>query len=171
MLISKDMPKAEILKSARGNCTGCSKCCHYGSGVAAPDDIPRIARVLGLGEKETKEKFFEPVEKFNTTLHRPKLLREKKEQPFGKCIFLKEGKCSIDPVRPLMCKIGTCEEDSRDLLKWFDANHFLNPKDPESVRQYALHLEFNDPLPGATLKDIVADKRVLAAMLNYEMVR
>jgi len=171
MLVTKETSKQEVLKRSTGNCTGCNRCCHYGSGVAAPDDIPKIAKVLGLSQEETKEKYFEEIEKFNTILHRPKLLRKKDNDPHGQCIFLKDDKCSIDAVKPLMCKIGTCDVEAVDLLKWFDLNFFLNPKDPESVRQYALHLEFADPLPGATLGDIIPDKSVLKSILSYEFFR
>jgi Fe-S-cluster containining protein len=166
MLISAKTPKEAVLKLGETKCKGCVHCCRYGSGALVESEAKKIAKFLRLTEEELKQKFLEEFEKFNTKRFRPKLLREK-GKPYGKCIFLNEAVgCTIQEVKPLNCRIGSCNQHSSDLQKWFDFRYFLNTNNPESVRQYALWLEFNEPLPGAKLEELVA-KDKLKKMLNY----
>lgn len=166
MLISSKTPKDAVLKLARTECKGCTHCCKYGSGALVEDEPKRIAQFLRITEEELKAKYLEEFEKFNTKRLRPKLMREK-GKPYGKCIFLNESVgCTIQEAKPLNCKVGSCNQHSSDLQKWFELNYFLNAKDPESVRQYALWLEFNEPLPGAKLEELVP-KDELKKMLSY----
>ena len=113
----------------------------------------------------------EEVEKFNTKLFRPKLLRSG-GKPHGKCTFLIKNGCSVHVARPTMCKIGNCSEHGEELQLWFTLNHFVNPKDPESIRQFASYLESGGKtLPGGTLEELVPDKNKLRKILSYEIFR
>lgn len=169
MLISAKTPKEVTLKLA-AECKQCGHCCSYGSGSLTAEDEKRIARSLKISREELKKNYLEEIEKFNTTRHRPKLIREN-GLPYGKCIFLKNNKCSIQSVKPLQCKTSNCNIQGPELQKWFDLNYFVNKKDPESIRQYATYLAFNDPLPGASLLDLVPDKAELQKILSYEKVK
>ncbi len=165
-MISTKTPKKVVLELGKTNCKNCVHCCSYGSGVLADEDIKQIAKFLRLTEDELKSRHLELFEKFNTKRHRPKLIREK-GMPYGRCVFLnKEKGCTINEVKPLNCKIGSCNMHSAELQKWFDFNYFLNLNDPESVRQYALWLEFNEPLPGGKLAELLP-KDKLKKMLSY----
>lgn len=166
MIISAKTPKEVVAKLGEKDCKGCVHCCKYGSGVLAEDDLKKIAKFLRMTEDEVKQKYLEEFEKFNTKRLRPKLLKEK-GRPYGKCVFLNEKTgCTIHEVKPLNCKIGSCGQQSADLQKWFDLKYFLDTNNPESVRQYALWLEFNDPLPGGKLSELV-EKDKLKQMLSY----
>ena len=171
MLVSIKTPESRVIELGRINCGGCVHCCRFGGGFLGKQDAQKIARFLRITEKELKEKYLEEAEKFNTILPRPRVLR-KKNMPYGKCVFLDEKHgCTIHEAKPLQCRIGTCDEKSADLQKWFDFHHFLNPEDPESVRQYAVWLEFNEPLPGAKLEEIIPDKKKLKKILEYEVIK
>ena len=150
-------------------CPACENPCNFGSGVLAGDDLKRLSDFLGLSEKETKEKHLEEIEKFNTKLLRPKLLREK-GNPYGKCTFYdKLNGCTVHPAKPLECKIAMgCKEYGEELITWFDIKHFLNPKDPESLRQYKVYIESGGKvLQGAELGNF-ADKETIEKLSGYE---
>jgi hypothetical protein len=150
-------------------CPSCENGCNFGSGALADGDLSKISEHLGLSEEEAKKQYFEEVEKFNTKRFRPKLEREK-GKPYGKCVFYEKNiGCKIHNVKPLECKIAMgCKEYGEELILWFDLNHFLNPKDPESIRQYKIYLESGGKqMPGAELKDI-ADEKMLKIVENYE---
>lgn len=173
MIISKKTPKEIVLKLG-GECDAhsCEKrshCCSYTAGFLAEDDLKKIAAHLNLKEDELKEKYLEEKRMFNTLALKPKSL--KKDKPYGPCIFLnnKEG-CSIHSVKPLQCKLYTCKEYGFDLMQWFYLNHLVNPKDPQSVREYAEFLRFNEPIPGGTLEELVPDKQKLGKILSYELM-
>ncbi len=171
MLISIKTPKEKVIELGKVNCGNCVHCCSFGSGVLEDADIPRTAKFLRVTEEELKKKYLEEVEKFNTKRFKPRILK-KNGLPYGKCIFLNEKHgCTIHEVKPLQCKIGSCDTNSSDLQKWFDFHYFLDLDDPESVRQYALWLEFNEPLPGAELSELVSDKKKLKKILNYELIK
>ncbi|MCP3686694.1 MAG: YkgJ family cysteine cluster protein [bacterium] len=168
MLISKDTPTEKALELGKIECKGCVHCCSYGSGFLVGDDKERIAKFLRITPEQLKKKFLEEVEKFHTKLHRPKIVQQK-DRPYGSCVFLnKNFGCTIHEVKPLHCKIGNCADHSTDLQKWFDLKHFVNPDDPESIRQYSVWLEFNEPIPGGDLEVLVPNKEKLRRMLSYE---
>jgi len=87
-------------------------------------------------------KYLEKIEKFNTTLWRPKVER-KEGLPFGKCIFFDSEKgCTIHQVKPTECRLAMgCKDYGEDIIIWFMMNHYFNPDDPESVRQYKIYAE------------------------------
>lgn len=172
MLISKKTPKRVVLELGKIDCRErkCSHCCRYGSGYVLKEEVPKIARFLKIKPKELKQEYLEEAEKFNTKQLRFKTIKQK-GKAYGPCVFLKEPLgCIINDVKPLHCLIGSCGMHGSELQKWFDLNYFINPADPESIRQYAIYLDFNEPLPGGKLEELVPNQRRLKKILNYEML-
>ncbi len=172
MEISKDASAEEILKLTEPcSCDACQHGCAMGSGVLGEGDAAKIAAFLNITVEELKEKHLEEIEKFNTTKLRPKIEREGKQ--YGKCTFFKEGKCTVHAVKPFECKVAMpCKPYGDKLIAWFDVNHFLNPKDPESVRQYAAYLAVGGLLlPGAELETIVPNAEQRQKILSYEVLK
>jgi Fe-S-cluster containining protein len=173
MLISKDTPKRVALELGKMNCVDkkCVHCCKFGSGYVLRDEIPKIAESLKMTPEELEKNYLEPAEKFNTR-HMKFKTRNEKGKPYGPCVFLNEqAGCLIHDVKPLNCRIGNCGMNGSDLQKWFDLNFFVNADDPESIRQYAVYLEFNEPLPGGRLKELVSNPTRLQRILNYDIIR
>ena len=135
------------------------------------DDAKNIAEFKGVGEEELNDKFLEEAELFNTRLLRPKILR--KGKPYGKCIFFDEEKgCTVHPVKPLQCRVSMgCKDYGEDISRWFMLNFQVNPDDPESVRQYAIYLKSNRPLPGGKLEELVPDRERLKKILNFKQLK
>ncbi|RLE41738.1 hypothetical protein DRJ48_04995 [Candidatus Woesearchaeota archaeon] len=168
MLISKDTPKEAILELVEKECKLCGHCCLFSSGIVLDDEIPRLAEHLGMSTEEFKKRYLEQFTKFHTTRHRFKQVRVG-SAPHGRCVFLdlETNKCKIHEVKPLHCRISTCSIYGEDVQKWFDVNFFLNPNDPQSVREYNLYLEFKEPLLGAELESLLPEED-LKKILNYE---
>ncbi|MEM4397832.1 MAG: YkgJ family cysteine cluster protein [Candidatus Woesearchaeota archaeon] len=162
--------KEDILKlSYPCKCNKCENPCKFGSGVLADGDYENIKNYLGLNDEQAKE-YFEEIEKFNTKRLRPKILRDKNKLPYGKCIFYDEKiGCKIHPVKPLECKIAMgCKDYGEELILWMHLNHFLNPKDIESLRQYKNYIESGGKiLEGAEIENFLDNekKRILE---NYQ---
>ncbi|MBW2995944.1 YkgJ family cysteine cluster protein [Candidatus Woesearchaeota archaeon] len=170
MKIKKATTIAETIRMGN-SCNRCGKCCTYGSGFLTKADITSIARKLKLTEEGLKKTALEPVKKFNTTLYRP--LTIKKGKPYGTCMFFNAKKgCTIHEVKPLQCKIATCNEHGQELSIWFDLNYFVNPTDPVSIREWKLYLDSGGKnIPGGELESLVPDKKVLKKILNYEVLK
>lgn len=172
MEIHKETPADELLKlTAPCSCGACQHGCAMGSGVLGEGDAEQIAAFLSITVDELKEKHLEEIEKFNTKRLRPKIEREGKQ--YGRCTFFREGKCQVHPVKPFECKVAMpCKSYGDKLIAWFDVNHFLNPHDPESVRQYAAYLAVGGLLlPGATIGEIVPDAEQRRKILSYEVLK
>ena len=168
--ITKATPLKKILEIGRV-CARCGNCCRYGSGFLVKGDIERIAWYLKLSEKELIDNCLEPVTKFNNTLYRPVVIKNKK--PYGTCIFFNtELGCTIHPVKPLQCKISTCNEYGEDIAVWFTLNYFVNPKDPKSIREWKLYLDSGGKnIPGGELEALVPDPKVLKKILSYKILK
>jgi Fe-S-cluster containining protein len=168
--ISTKTPLKDVMKLVE-DCKKCGHCCKYSSGHLVEGDMKKIAKFLGISEKKLKKDFLEENEKFNTKLHRPKLIR-KGSLPYGECVFYseKEG-CTIHPVKPLHCKIGGCGKHGEDLHLWFTINYFVNADDPESIRQWATYLKTHPTIPGGKLEELVPDKEKLKKILSFEVLR
>ena len=170
--LTKNTHVEEVLKLSNPcKCESCSVGCKHGSGFLVKEDIPRIAKFMGITEEVLKKEFLEEVEKFNTKKYRPKILR--KDKPYGKCIFFDEEiGCKVHEVKPLECKISMgCKDFGENLSLWFMLNHFVNKDDAESVRQYASYLKTGGKtLRGAELKDLVPDKEKLKKILSLEIL-
>lgn len=170
--LTKNTHVEEVLKLSNPcKCESCTVGCRHGSGFLVKEDIPRIAKFMGITEEVLKKEFLEEVEKFNTKKYRPKILR--KNKPYGKCIFFDdEIGCKVHEVKPLECKISMgCKDFGENLSLWFMLNHFVNKDDAESVRQYASYLKTGGKtLRGAELKDLVPDKEKLKKILSLEIL-
>lgn len=147
-------------------CDKCGHCCSYGSGALAGNDLQWISNFLNITGKKLKQDYLEEVERFNTKRLRPKMIREK-GKTHGRCIFLENSLCSIHPVKPTECRIGTCGPEGEKLSIWFTLNYFVDENDPESVRQWAVYLKTHPSIPGGELEELVPDKDRLRRMLNY----
>ena len=167
LTITKQTPKDDVIRIGE-ECDRCGHCCKYDSGIVIEDDIPRIAHFLEISEKEFREKYLDEIEKFNTKKF--KIKREETGKPYGPCLFYegKEG-CLIHEAKPLHCKVGNCKEQGEELSIWFMLNHFVNPDDPESIRQYAVYLKTHGTIPGGRLDELVPDKKRLSRIMNFQI--
>ena len=169
-VITKSTSLSKVLKLGK-ECKKCGHCCKHGTGFLVKDDFKKIAKHLGITEKELIEKYLEPVIKFNTTLYRPVSI--KKGKPYGVCVFYDDKKeCTIHKVKPLHCKVGNCNEYGEEISVWFDLNYFVNEDDPQSIREWSLYLKSGGKnIPGGTLQELVPNKEALKKILNYEVLR
>ena len=120
---------------------------------------------------EIVQKHFEKVELFNTTLHKPKLVK-KNNKPYGTCVFFDGKGCAVHEVKPLGCKVGNCKEHGENLYLWFMLNHIIDNNDPEAIRQFASYLQTGGKtLEGGQLKDLVKDKERLKKILSYGILK
>ena len=184
IVIKNSTPLKEILKLAPPcMCDACSNGCKFGSGSLiineklGLNDVKNIAKHLNISEEELKKNYLEEIRRFNTKTFRTKLLRKKtpdgKELPFGRCIFYDDKiGCKIHEVKPVECKISMgCKDYSEQLSQWFMLNFFVSSKDPESLRQYNAYLKSGGKtLVDGKLNNIMPDKKLLAKILNYEIL-
>lgn len=168
--IKKTTPLRKILELGKA-CKRCGHCCIYGTGFLTKGDIERIAWFLKISKKELIKNCLEPVTKFNKTLYRPLAIKNKKA--YGTCIFFNTDLgCTIHPVKPLQCKISTCDEYGEDISVWFTLNYFVNPRDPESIRQWALYLlSGGKNIQGGALRELVPNASILRKILRYEILK
>ena len=69
--LTKNTPVEEVLKLSNPcKCESCTVGCRHGSGFLVKEDIPRIAKFMGITEEVLKKDFLEEVEKFNTKKYR-----------------------------------------------------------------------------------------------------
>ncbi len=171
MDIIKDTPLQDIKRlSPSCRCGACSHACTVGSGFLVQDDHARLASHLNVSEQELKEMYLEPEEKFNTTLWRPKI--KKNAYGYGPCIFYDNAKgCTVHDAKPTHCRVATCcNSRGEDINIWFHVNHFLDPDDPESIRQFATYLTSGGKtIPGASLEDLAPDA-LLGDILSYKIL-
>jgi uncharacterized protein len=76
--------------------SGCTKCCEEkGFVYLTEEDIDRVAEFLAM-----------PKEKFeNLFIYRTRNTRRLRTPRNAQCIFLRDGGCSIHPVKPAQCRI------------------------------------------------------------------
>src|SRR3989339_209841 len=136
-------------------CEKCSHGCSFGSGYLFEKEAEKIASYLNIQKHEFKEKFLETIEIFNTKAYRFRLLR-KNGMPYGKCVFFRQGLCSINNVKPLHCRISSgCKGHGEQASLWFMMNYFVNPNDSESLKQYEEYLSLGGKtIKGGDLKQI-----------------
>lgn len=168
--ISKDTP-IRMVKELGKDCSMCGNCCSHGAGLLVPEDMQRIARLLQVTEEELKEKYLDEVEMFNTKAWKPKT--NKGEKPYGPCIFYdKKKQCTIHVAKPFQCLITNCGDFSEQAIQWLYLNYFVNPDDPESVRQWASYLKHKDwVIEGGNLQELVPDRARLKKILNYDILK
>ena len=155
-VINYNMSLEEIEKLVEPcTCKACSVGCMYGSGAMVENDIVNIADFLNISQDELKEKYLEKIKKFNTERFRPKILR-RDSKPYGPCIFFKEGRCVVHPVKPIECRISMgCRPYGEELIQWFTAHYFVNPHDKESLREWEIVVNLNGTIEGAAPDEIV----------------
>lgn len=149
IIIKKNTHLSNVLKLTHPcKCEACSHGCKFGSGFLVGKDKERMARLLGLTEKELEEIYLEEVEQFNTKLFRPKIKNEGK--PYGKCIFFDEKiGCKVHEAKPLQCRIAMgCKDYGEELMVWFMMNYQVKQDDEKSMREYDIYLKSG----GKTLK-------------------
>lgn len=89
------------------DCQKCRECCRREAGWFLPDEIGFAAVYLGLTEKEFTEKYLEEHEQDGVLTLAPRMTK-------SGCIFLKNGLCSIHPVKPYECrKVYGCQPERR----------------------------------------------------------
>ena len=168
--LTKLSPREEVLEMG-SVCDMSGHCCKFGGGFVIKEDIERLAKHFNMTEKEFEDKYLDEYISFNTKHHR--LKSNKDGKPYGPCIFLGEDNlCTIHEIKPLHCKVGSCcHTDGEQLSIWFALNHFVNPKDPESIRQWAIYLKTHPTIPGGELHELVPDEEELERILNYEELK
>lgn len=169
--IHKDTP-LDIVKNLSPPCK-CDKCSHgctMGSGFLIKEDHARLASHMNVSEQELKEKYLETQEKFNTTLCKPKL--QKNKHGYGPCMFYDERiGCGVHDAKPTHCRVASgCKEYGEQLSIWFHVNHFLDRDDPESIRQFATYLTSGGKtILGARLEDLAPDA-IRDDILSYKIL-
>lgn len=129
-MIKKSSSVKEVLENQQ-ECKICGSCCNFGSGIIVKEEVKKIAKFLGISEKELKEKYLEGVRLYNKDMMRPKF-----EKPFGKCVFLEDKKCGIHEVKPLHCMVACCGEKGEQNDQWFKLNHIVDEKDKVSMEEW-----------------------------------
>ncbi len=132
-----------------------------------------MADAFGVPRNEFQKEFLTEHELFNTRCY--KLKEEKKlNKPYGKCAFYDEEKkcCMLGPAKPLICKVGGLQGAyAHDIALWYTLNYFVNPDDPQSIRDWATYLQTHPTLPGGELHELIPDKTRLAKILSYEEIK
>lgn len=170
MKISKTTPLKTIRKLSKIECESCTHCCEYGSGIVLSEEIDNLAKKLQISKEELIKTKLDEFKNFNTAHYKFKTIKDDKQ--YGKCIFLDKDGCTIHEIKPLHCTIGSCNEHGEDLNLWFTLNHFVNPYDPESIREWARYIKLgNKILPGSELHNLVPDEQMLKKILEYEILR
>lgn len=166
MPLAKNTPLRTV-KEMGEECGMCGHCCGYGAGMLVKEDVPKIAKYIGISEEKLKERYLDEVEMFNTKTWRPKVLKGKK--PYGPCIFYdRKTGCSIHIVKPLQCLITNCNPNAEQAIQWLYLNYFVNANDPESIRQWASYLNQKEwVIEGGNLRDLVPDEKTLKKILSY----
>ena len=172
--ITKETPIKTILEIGK-ECGMCNSCCKHDTGIVLDEDIPQIAKFFKISEKKVKEEHLVEHEKFNKKCY--KFKQEKiNGKPYGKCIMLDDNKggvgCIIHKVKPIHCKVCSAKSlQGEKLVQWFALNYLVDVSDPESIRQWAVFLQYNASIPGGELEKLVPDKNKLKKILSYELLK
>lgn len=140
------------------NCKKCRECCKRGSGYVLKEDIAQMAEKMKMDRKDFVKRYLDAIELYGKVLYKLKL----KKYPYGECILLTDDGCKIHSVKPTYCKIGTWHsKTSQQCHDWFVLNYIVDKDKPETIRQWAQYLQFNNTIPGGELNEIVPDKKEL----------
>lgn len=169
-MITKDTPPEEVAKHAEGTCKACGHCCGYGGCFVLSHEVTPIAKHLGITEMAFIEEYTDTFEKFHTKQLRTKIIPGKNGT--GPCIFLKEKKCQIHEVKPLHCRVSTCDPAvGKAIQQWYSLTFFVNTSDAESVRQWNTFLKSEDEvIQGGMIEELVLDKERRKQILTYEVL-
>jgi len=123
---------------------------------------------MRLPRDEFIKNYLDPHERFNTKCWKLKQIKED-NKPYGRCILLDETGCSVHEIKPKYCRLlSTVSRHGQQLAVWFALNYFVNPDDPESIRQWAQYTKTHPTIPGGKLHELVQDRERLQRILNYE---
>jgi len=169
--ITKNTPLKVVMELGK-ECDRCNKCCSFDSGIVMEEDIPQIAKHLKITEAKLKENNLVEHDRFNTHCFK---FKQKKQpgKPYGKCIMLDEKKgCIIHDVKPLHCRVCSAKSKQGEALsQWFALNYLVNVENPESIRQWATFLNYNKPIPGGKLKELIPDNKKVKSILNFKVLK
>ncbi len=177
MNIEKSTALKDILKLAPAcSCKDCNHGCRFGSGYFIDGQIEKVAEFLRIELDILKKKYLTEETMLNRKMFRPKRKREKARMPFGECIFFdsKKESCKIHTVKPLQCKIAMgCGTHGEELMQWFSVNYVLDLNSDDSIREYNIMVNSitgngGKILKGASLKEVISDKKRLKKILDRE---
>lgn len=175
-MIKKNTPAEEVLKlgycDKENSCSKCNQGCMQGSGCFSEEQLSTAAKFLKSSEENFKKIWLEPVTRFNTTLFRPKIKRAEGKQ-HGQCVFFDERDgCMIHEVKPIECMVSNHNEYGEALHLWFTLNYFVNPTDPQSIREWASYIESGGAvIPGGSLSELVPNQKTLKKIMEYKILR
>jgi len=172
MEITKTTPEKQAMELGKV-CIKCGQCCEHTGGILIGDeDLKKLAKHLNRTPEETKEKFLEEVEWFGERRLKTKTAVNPNGSR-GACVFLGENKeCTVHEAKPTQCRVCTGPgRNAGELFSWFLLNYCIDPKNPDSMRQYAHYLRAGGKtIPGGELNDLVKDKEKLKKILNNEII-
>lgn len=165
--LTKDTPES-VVSQIGSECTRCNYCCKIDSGILFEEDVTRIADFMAMPRDAFIKTYLDEHERFHTKCWKLKQIKED-GKPYGRCVLLTEQGCSVHDAKPKYCKLqSTVSKHGQQLAVWFALNHFVNPNDPESIRQWATYLKTHPTIPGGQLQDLVPDPAQLRRILSYE---
>ncbi len=166
--ITKNTPEERIAELGK-ECTGCGHCCKIDSGILFDEDVTRIANFICMPRDDFIKMYLDEHERFHTKCWKLKQIRED-NKPYGRCILLgDDNKCTVHEAKPRYCRmLSTVSRHGQQLAVWFALNHFVNPNDPESIREWATYLKTHPTIPGGHLDELVPDSKRLKRILSYE---
>lgn len=97
-------------------CSSCVECCKHQPGWFAPGEPEKAAEFLGIPFEEFESKYL--IQDFwvdGAYVYAPRKVGVEQDSPVASygyafkpapCIFLKDNKCSIHPVKPFECKVS-----------------------------------------------------------------
>lgn len=178
MQITKETP-LNVISELGKECDQCNNCCKYDTGIVLKEDIPQIAASFKLTIEDFKNKYLVKHDRFNKQCFKFKQIKDSKHtkpfgtKPYGKCIMLDEEKgCTIHSIKPLHCRVcSTKSKFGEKLTQWFALNYLVNTNDPESIRQWAVYLQYNMPIQGGKLEELIPDRVKLKKILGYEILK
>jgi len=145
-IIQDNQEKPWYRQGLKFKCTQCGKCCTGSPGYTwvSENEIIALADYLRLSIEEFAKKYLRKVGA------RWSLLEDRRNWD---CIFLKDGKCTVYPVRPNQCKtypwwpdiVATPESWEREAVECEGIDKGDKPVDRETIdAQLASH---NSPSP------------------------
>jgi len=169
MEITRTTTKEDI-ENIDFECKKCNHCCSYDSGIFLDKDIDRISSSFDMSPEEFSKKYLVEKDLFDKKVHKAKL--NKKNKPFGPCIFLQKEGCKIHDIKPLHCRLGSgCSEYGQDINIWFMLNYIVDQDNPEAIRQWAIYLKTHPTIKLGELKDLVPDEDKLNKILLFKILK
>jgi Fe-S-cluster containining protein len=145
---------------------GCSWCCHQTVGIRAPEAI-RIAEFLrGMEDTAARDEMLAKLRDLDSTTRG--ISADARDKLRLACAFLKDGRCAIYSVRPLVCAEYT-SFDVEDCIKAFHAsfaNTTIRCDKARWLAYKAVREGLNEGLAGALPKSDMALLELTAAVAD-----